>query len=434
MGWLRRLQTGTMANQPISDTSAAGQDNPQELGPGKQTRFGVILEQHLEVGGGFQQSLNDLLWFREWASSTATEFAVFTPHPQNAALLEELGIKAELLKIGILDRLVLFLKLLGPFDAFQRILRIRAPIEMKLMSKGVDIVYFTTTSTWHFLLYKLPFIMTILDGCHRDAPEFDEVREFGAFETREMLFRSACTKAVLVLANNAELVEDLVRRYAMEPARAVCIPFSPSTYVSQPLANDTATDSAVFEKYLLQPGYLFYPAQFWSHKNHATLIDAAALLRDEGITRRIVLCGSDRGVRQRVDDLVARYDLRDQVSIIGFVDSRDLGPLYRGASALVMPSYFGPSNLPPLEAWTVGTPVIYPEAFKSFVGDAALLFDYDSARALADAIRQIDSEDVRASLRQNGYARLKYFSEQLDAGHRQFAEHMVRLKLRRRVV
>ena len=51
-----------------------------------------------------------------------------------------------------------------------------------------------------------------------------------------------------------------------------------------------------------------------------------------------------------------------------------------------MPSYFGPTNLPPLEAWAVGTPVIYPEAFKAQAGDAAILFDYDDPRSLADAI------------------------------------------------
>lgn len=201
-----------------------------------------------------------------------------------------------------------------------------------------------------------------------------------------MLFRSGCTKAALVITNSTELIGDLVRRYAMEPSRAICIPLSPSNFVGQLVADDIAADSAVLEKYRLQPGYLFYPAQFWSHKNHVTLIEAVALLRDQGVKRRIVLCGSDRGTRKHIGDLVARYQLADQVSEIGFVDSTELGPLYRGASALVMPSYFGPTNLPPLEAWTVGTPVMYPEAFESFVGDAALLFDYDSARSLADAI------------------------------------------------
>jgi glycosyltransferase involved in cell wall biosynthesis len=299
-----------------------------------------------------------------------------------------------------------------------------------LMARGVDLVYFTTTSNWHLLLYKLPFIITIYDGCHRDAPEFDEVREFGEFERREMLFRSASTKAALVVVNAEKLIDALVRRYAMEPDRAVCVPFSPSTYVGRSIANSKADDASVLVRYKLEPGYLFYPAQFWPHKNHATLLAALALLRDRGLRKRLVLCGSDRGARSRVEALIAQYDLADQVSIIGFVDSAELGALYRGALALVMPSYFGPTNLPPLEAWAVGTPVIYPEAFKTEVGDAAILFNYDDPSSLADAIVSIDSAEVRARLRLAGTERLQHLAEQVEAGHQQFARHLKRLKHR----
>ena len=284
--------------------------------------------------------------------------------------------------------------------------------------------------SWHLLLYKLPFIITIYDGCHRDAPEFDEVREFGEFERREMLFRSASTKAALVVVNAEQLADALSRRYAMEPDRAVCVPFSPSTYVGRSIADSKADDASVLLKYKLEPGYLFYPAQFWPHKNHATLLAALVLLRDRGLRKRLVLCGSDRGARNNVEALIAHYELADQVSILGFVDSAELGALYRGALALVMPTYFGPTNLPPLEAWAVGTPVIYPEAFKAQAGDAAVLFDYDDPASLADAIVSVESAEVRTRLRLAGTARLQYFVEQVEVGHQQFARHMKRLKHR----
>jgi glycosyltransferase involved in cell wall biosynthesis len=144
----------------------------------------------------------------------------------------------------------------------------------------------------------------------------------------------------------------------------------------------------------------------------------------------LVLCGSDRGARGRIESLITHYDLAQQVSIVGFVNSTELGALYRGSLALVMPSYFGPTNLPPLEAWAVETPVICPEAFKAQVGDAAVLFDYDSPDSLADAITSIDSTEVRARLRLAGTERLQYFAEQTDAGHRKFVRHMERIKHR----
>jgi glycosyltransferase involved in cell wall biosynthesis len=396
----------------------------------KSLRFGLVLDQAVEVGGGFQQPLSDLIWLRQWAQSVGHEILVFSPHPRSISLLAELGIKAELLKFGFLDHVVLFLKYLGAFDLIQIFLRLLSPFEKRLLRSGVNIVYFATPSKWHLLLYRLPFIITVFDGCHRDVPEFDEVRAFGEFERRELLYRSAVTKAVLVIANDAGLIDSLCRRYAMERDRAVCIPFSPSSYVGRPAAEDEVRDAEILKKYNLQPGYLFYPAGFWPHKNHATLLAAVVLLRERNQPHRLVLCGSDYGHRGRIEELVAQHGLGQQVFILGFVDSTELGALYRSASALVMPSYFGPTNLPPLEAWAVGTPVIYPEAFKAQVGDAAVLFDYDSPDSLADAIAGIGSTEVADRLRRAGKDRLQEVARQTEAGRQQFAAHIKRLAYR----
>lgn len=392
-------------------------------------RLAVMLEQALELGGGFQQPLNDLLWLREWAAQSGNEIVVYSPYPKTIEILKEFGVEGRLRKFGLSDHLFLFLKYCGPFDLVQIALVLKSPFERALIRDGVDVVHFTSTSKRHLLLHQLPFIITIFDGCHRDAPEFPEVRIFGEFERREILFRLASTKAVAVIVNASALIDDLCRRYAMERERAICIPFSPSTYVSRS-APDAAADAAVLAKYRLEPGYLFYPAQFWPHKNHITLLGALALLRERGITERLVLCGSNRSGRDKIDLAIRTYGLSDQVSIIGFVESAELGALYRGASALVMPTYFGPTNLPPLEAWAVGTPVIYPEAFKAQAGDAAILFDYDDPRSLADAIVSLRAEGTRERLGAAGRLRLAQFAGETTAGHQEFARHLERLKHR----
>ena len=98
---------------------------------------------------------------------------------------------------------------------------------------------------------------------------------------------------------------------------------------------------------------------------------------------------------------------------------------------MVMASYFGPTNLPPLEAWAVGTPVIYPEALKAQAGDAAILFDYDDPASLAKAIVKVGSAEERARLAAAGKERLAYFAGRIDEGHRQLARHLKRLRYRR---
>jgi glycosyltransferase involved in cell wall biosynthesis len=405
----------------------------QKGGPTVKTyHVGIVLELPLDVGGGFQQSLTDIIWMREWAKTADIDVTVYTTLRDNLPILKELGIEGTYLGLGWLDRLFLFLKYLGSFDLLQHALRLCPPFEKRLVRDGVDIAYFTTTSNWNLILYKLPFIITIFDGCFRDSPEFDEVREFAQFERRETVWRSACTKAALVVTNAQELIDMLCRRYAMERDHAVCVPFSPSPYVARSDGAGAAeTDAAILRKYDLEAGYLFYPAQFWSHKNHGTILLAMRLLRDRGHKHRLVLCGSDRGSRSEFEALVAGHGLADCVHILGFVPSIELGTLYRNAAALVMASYFGPTNLPPLEAWAAGTPVIYPEAFKAQAGDAAVLFDYDDPASLADAIVKIGSPEERARLVGAGARRLDHFAQEIDEGHRQFAKRIMRLRYRR---
>jgi len=397
----------------------------------RRYHVGIFLELPLDVGGGFQQSLTDIMWMRDWAKTADIDVTVFTTLPDNVAILADLGIDSVYLKLSWLDRLFLFLKYSGPFDLLQYAMRVCAPFEKKLSKAGVDIVYFTTTSNWNLVLYKLPFMITIFDGCFRDSPEFDEVREFAQFERRDMVWRSAATKAAVVITNADELVDMLCRRYAMERGHAVCIPFSPSLYVARSGATGEAEDAAILKKYGIDPGYLFYPAQFWSHKNHATILLAMRLLRDQGEKHTLVLCGSDPGARAAFEALVAQHGLGDSVCMLGFVPSAELGALYRGANALVMATYFGPTNLPPLEAWAVGTPVIYPEAFKAQADDAAVLFDYDDPASLAKAIVKIRSAEERTRLAIAGKQRLAHFGERIEEGHRQLARHLMRLRYRR---
>src|SRR6202795_4272080 len=64
--------------------------------------------------------------------------------------------------------------------------------------------------------------------------------------------------------------------------------------------------------------------------------------------------GNQSFVQERAHDL----SLPDQVIFAGFVSREDLIGLYQQALALVYPSFFGPENLPPLEAFALGCPVI----------------------------------------------------------------------------
>lgn len=363
-------------------------------------RIAAVVDNEVAIGGGFNQALSAIVQMHR-LSSGRFDFLVFTSSRDGAVALERLGVTVKRVRFSLLDRVVGTGSQSAPGRWMQRKVRMVGHLERRLLKDRVDLVYFVTQSTRAAHLQKLNYIATVQDLCHRDTPEFPEVREFGEFHLRESFMSRFLGPAVAVVADSPTLADALVRRYGLEADRILPMPFSPSPFLAEELS--TPTDQ-VLARYGLDEGYLFYPAQFWAHKNHVRILQAMAILSERGHTCRAVFSGGDRGTRAHVEATIAHLGL--DVVIPGFVPSEDLRGLFKGARAVVMPTYFGPTNLPPLEAWTLGRPLLYSSHLARQAGDAAQLFDPDDAEALADAILAVHDDVRAAELVEAGLAQL----------------------------
>jgi glycosyltransferase involved in cell wall biosynthesis len=79
-----------------------------------------------------------------------------------------------------------------------------------------------------------------------------------------------------------------------------------------------------------------------------------------------------------------------------------------------MPTYFGPTNLPPLEAFSLGVPVLYPDkhGLKEEMGNAALFMDLLNPASMAGHLANLLSdEELRNDLVKNGKRRVNLLSD-----------------------
>jgi glycosyltransferase involved in cell wall biosynthesis len=118
--------------------------------------------------------------------------------------------------------------------------------------------------------------------------------------------------------------------------------------------------------------------------------------------------GSDKGNLAYVQKITSDQKMTPNVHFLGFVSSEDLISLYQNAYALVFPTFFGPDNVPPLEAFALGCPVIasnVPGAEEQ-MGDAALFFDPKKPEEIARAVDLLyTSHSLRNTLIEKGYTR-----------------------------
>lgn len=151
--------------------------------------------------------------------------------------------------------------------------------------------------------------------------------------------------------------------------------------------------------------YILYPAQFWKHKNHIRLVRAVSRLRDRGINVNLVLTGTEKNNKETVERLIQELTLGTQIQILDYVTNEQLVYLYRHARALAMPTFAGPTNIPPLEALAVGCPMMLSNNFAmpEQVGDAALYFNPESLEEIMDCMEKLWIDDeLCAKLISNG--------------------------------
>lgn len=166
---------------------------------------------------------------------------------------------------------------------------------------------------------------------------------------------------------------------------------------------------------VLPEKFFYYPAQFWLHKNHMGLARAlaASVAQCPGI--HVVLSGgTEKNGFSAFRALLEELGIEEHFSILGYVEPEEVSWLYRHARALIMPTFFGPTNIPPLEAMALGCPVavsdIYGERWQC--GEAALFFPPANDAALAEVLRRLWQDDALCGeLRRKGLARHAFWNE-----------------------
>jgi glycosyltransferase involved in cell wall biosynthesis len=282
---------------------------------------------------------------------------------------------------------------------------------------GIDLVLLLSPHALFFTC-RLPFIMPIYDLNHRLQPEFPEVSAFGEGDLRDYLYTNVCRFATFVLVDSEVGKSDVLRFYGdfIDEDRIRILPYYPPIMrKAMPGPEDLARVRA---RYSLPARYFFYPAQFWRHKNHALILRAIRAIADEaGAVVPVVFCGSypdyHRALNfKELEALAKEIKVADRVRYLGLVPEEDMAALYSMSVGLVMPTFFGPTNIPPLEAWNFGRPVIASDipGMREQIGDAGLLVDPRSAPDLAQAMLKLwRDEALGVDLAKRGRQRLSTY-------------------------
>jgi glycosyltransferase involved in cell wall biosynthesis len=252
----------------------------------------------------------------------------------------------------------------------------------------------------------IPYVFTVWDLGHRILPYFPEMnlgnREWSH---REQLYKSMLYRAAYIITGNETGKKEILANYPVSPDKIKIIPFPLSGFCFQNIQPEKPNK-------IKQP-FVFYPAQFWAHKNHVAIVEAIAWLRDmKDVTINCYFVGSDHGNQRYIENIIKKYHLENQIFVLGFVPLPELIWLYKNALAMVYVSLLGPNNLPPLEAVALGCPLILSNipGHLEQMRDVCLAVDATNSTNIGEAVLSLykDSE-IRNNLILSGLTFAKKF-------------------------
>ncbi len=283
--------------------------------------------------------------------------------------------------------------------------------DVQLKKINVRIIWFLNG---HSIKTQIPTIHTMWDLNHRiltSFPEFSYTR-YG-YDESEKAFKDI-PKASYIITGTSEGKKQLIDFYGVYEKKIKVIPIPTPSFVYKKYSEESIQPEA---KKIKKDSYVFYPARFWPHKNHATLLNAIKLLKEKhNITLQVVFTGKDEGNLKYLLNLADQYGIRSQVISLGKVNQETIIHLYKNALALTFPSFAGTDNLPPLEAMALSCPVITADVYgaREQLGDAALFFNpLESSDLTEKIITLYNDSELKTSLINKGLKR----SAQFDGNH-----------------
>ena len=161
-------------------------------------------------------------------------------------------------------------------------------------------------------------------------------------------------------------------------------------------------------------GYFFYVGGYDRRKGLETLLRVFARLHSEKkIANKLIIAGDKKFLSEESERHLGILKSAGAVEELGYITDRELASRLKTAAALVYPSKYEGFGLPPLEAMSLGCPVITTRhtSLPEICGDAVWYMDPDDEQDFAESLLVLSSDVSRRSeLKEKGLKQAAKFS------------------------
>jgi len=361
--------------------------------------IGIIIRgRNIEEGGGYTLTY-DLL--EEIIKFDNKQFFFILVNDQDNFIEKKLKKKNFLYKkITINQNLLYFLNLFKnviKIDFFKKFL----PLDFDdiLFKNNINIVWFVSSEFYYPL--KTKYILTVWDLMHITHKNFPETGSFFINFYRNIVINNSCKHADKIIVGSKYLKKIIKLNFFN--GKKINFIFAkhptPKLFLSTPKT----------KKKIIKKPFFLYPANFWEHKNHKNLLLSFHKFNYKK-EYYLVLTGNHFKNKYYFNIINFIKDNKiKNIIILGFVSRERLINLYDECLGLIYPSFSGPENIPPLEAFARLKPVAISnyEGAKEQLKNNAFYFNPYSINSILDGFKYL----LKNSSKKENNQKLRKFAE-----------------------
>lgn len=245
------------------------------------------------------------------------------------------------------------------------------------MFGDVDVVFVPNIHFFPFENCSIPIVLTMHDLSFERYPECFTLK--GRLKPRVVRTRQFAQAAQHIISVSKNTKQDLQELY--------CVAADAVSVVHPGVVSPTNEVSSTARPHQ----YIFSLATIEPRKNFPALLAAFKEVRRHNPEVELVIAGG-RGWKSA--KTIDRMQQQDGVEYIGYISEEEKWGLLSGAHAFVYPSLYEGFGFPPLEAQSVGTPVIVGRhsSLPEVLGNSALYADVLDVDSLARAMNHLLSD------------------------------------------
>ncbi len=268
--------------------------------------------------------------------------------------------------------------------------KISNPFENFLKKNKIDFIIFSNPSFYSNYCKNIDYAINIWNTEISNYAFFKEFKN-GNYEFQNNIIKKSVIDAFRIIVFTEQNKRDLIESYNCHSEKIIIqnlTPILPNKF--KDLKNFDFNNTYKKFDFDKNKRWFFYPAQFWSHKNHIYLLKTLKILiKNNNDKVGFIFCGNDKGNLNYIKNHVKNLKLEDNIKILGYINDEKLISIYKYCAGIVMPTYLGRSSLPLLEAIFFNKKIYYSknildEKLKKFVTEFDLKDPNDLATQLSN--------------------------------------------------